>query len=442
MAPGEASPVSVGREVESQRLGALALQAVAGHGRAVLIDGEPGIGKTTLVDAVEAQCARLGMRVLRGAAEDLEQRLPFAAIGTCLGLRTAANEPGLTRVAGLLRGEGALGQSAAAANREFAVTEAILDLVDQWCAEGSVALILDDVQWADPSSIVVLHRLGQGIDQQPLFLVIVNNSMARDDAVLGLVRSLVSRGAQVLTLSALSEPEVASLVEGLLGAPPGPGLRRLVATAGGNPMYVAELVSALSREGSIEETGGVREVTNPPASTGGSWVPKSLVEVIVQRLDYLPRKARDILEMAAVLGKSIEVAELSAVLDLSVLEISDVVGQGMAAGLLIESGRQLLFRHDLIREALAAHLPAQVRIALQLRAGQVLADTGAPVERVAEHLLAGTEMDRNTVDWRAPCGCTWSARSCGRAAWPRPSRPPGPRWPTRPIRRGRAPSTG
>ena len=136
----------VGRQGEIEQVSTLARRAVAGHGAAVVLEGEPGIGKSTLLDAIGARCRHLGMRVLHGAAEDLEQRLPFAAIGTCLGLRAGPKPDELDknalRVAGLLRGEDALGQSVAAANHEFAATEGILELIDYWCATGPVALIV------------------------------------------------------------------------------------------------------------------------------------------------------------------------------------------------------------------------------------------------------------------------------------------------------------
>src|SRR4051794_33551605 len=141
MSPGDVATVFIGRQAEVQRLATIARQVAAGRGAAMLIEGEPGIGKTTLLDTLAAQCLGLGMRVLRGTAEDLEQRLPFAAIGNCLGLRARAGDPDLAKVAGLLRGEDALGHSPAAANHEFAVTEAILDLIDHWCTAGPLALI-------------------------------------------------------------------------------------------------------------------------------------------------------------------------------------------------------------------------------------------------------------------------------------------------------------
>ena len=86
-------------------------------------------------------------------------------------------------------------------------------------------------------------------------------------------------------------------MEGLLETPAGAGLRGLVATASGNPLYVAELLAALSREGAIRAADGVAEATGYIADADGGWVPKSLVEVILQRLDFLPRKARETLEI-------------------------------------------------------------------------------------------------------------------------------------------------
>jgi DNA-binding CsgD family transcriptional regulator len=124
------------------------------------------------------------------------------------------------------------------------------------------------------------------------------------------------------------------------------------------------------------------------------------VEVILQRLDFLSRKTRNTLEMAAVLGRTIDVAELSPVLNMSTVDLLGIVDEATQAGLIVDTG-QLVFRHDLIREALAKHLPASTRSALRVRAGQVLAAAHAPVERVAEYLLAGTGLDQRSVAWLA-----------------------------------------
>lgn len=397
MLPGQVIPGLVGREAEVERLNAMASQAAAGRGAAVVLEGEPGIGKTTLLDAVAGECTRLGMRLLRGAASDVEWRLPFATVGACLRLQTDFPDPGVARVAWLLRGEQAFGQSAVAANYEFVVSEAILDLLDRWCTAGPAALVVDDVQWADPCCVFVLHRLGQAIEQQPLLMIIATRPSPQDEPATGLVRGLISCGAHLITLGPLEGPAVATLAETQLAAPAGPGLLDLVTGAGGNPLYITELVAALSREGAIHTEDGLVEVNDR------GWVPRSLVETILGRLDFLSSEAREALQMAAVLGNSVEVAELSMVLDTSVAALSRVVAMAMRAGLLAESGQQLVFRHGLIRRALADTVPTPVRTALRQRAGQVLAMLGAPVERVAEHLLVGGVVDRQAGDWLVRC---------------------------------------
>src|SRR5262245_62109795 len=95
----------VGRVDEVQRLRTLVRVAASGHGAAALLEGEPGIGKTTLLDAVAAEAGRLGARVLRGTATEPEYRVPFAAIGSCLAQPARAGDPAAVRLAALLRGE-------------------------------------------------------------------------------------------------------------------------------------------------------------------------------------------------------------------------------------------------------------------------------------------------------------------------------------------------
>src|SRR5262249_7679752 len=190
------------------------------------------------------------------------------------------------------------------------------------------------------------------------------------------------------------------MVAALVAAPPGPRLRRRVAGAGGNPLYVGELVTVLAREGLITVADGVAELAQPNDAAGHRRIPRSLVEAIMRRLDFLPRRAREALRMAAVLGTGLNASELLAVLDLSVVRLWEVLSLAMEAGLIVGQGQSLVFRHEVIRESLAEHLPPPVRTALHLRAMQVLTTTaGAPVERVAEHLLAGTEVDRNAIAW-------------------------------------------
>jgi DNA-binding CsgD family transcriptional regulator len=375
MEAADASPL--GRQAETERLFSLARAAVAGRGATVLIDGEPGIGKTTLLRAIAGQCRQLSMKTRFGGAQHLEQRLPFAAIANCLNPGAGTDDAHLARLAGLLSGAKTFGQSIAAANHEFAVTEAIGDLIDSWCASGPVALLLDDAQWADPASLLALNRLGRETADQPLLLVMAASSLTSRNL-------LTRRETELIQLGPLPDPAVARLVERLLAAPAEADLLALVSRARGNPLYITELVTVISRDS---------------ATPAGEGLPRSLVDVILRQLDSLPRLAGDVLKMAAVLGDDIDVTELHQVLEVPMFELTGVLSQAVEASLLVDTGQRLLFRHDLIRDALAAQMPQSVRAALRLRAGQVLAAANAPVERVAGHLLAGTVLDAATVPW-------------------------------------------
>ena len=402
----------VGRADEIAQLTAITERALSGRGQAVLIEGEPGIGKTTMLDVVARECRLRRARVLRGKADDLDRRLPFAAIGTCLGVTAAAPDPDLARVAALIRGEHDQPAAAAvaAADLEFLVTEAILDVVDKWCGGGPVALLLDDLQWADPPSLLVLHRLGAAIAEMPLLVVGACRPIPRREELEGLLRRLDARGAVSFTLGPLSATAVTQLATRLLGAPPGPRLKGLVAGASGNPMYVSELVTALQRDAAVEIVDGIAEtrddrvragsvpgVSGPPG--GPERITSSLVGTISSRLDFLSRRAREVLRVAAVLGPSFDVTELATVLGTPTIEQWGVVTEAIQSGILVDAGEKLVFRHDLIRQALAEDLPPAVLTALHLQIGRALADMGAAPERIAEHLMSGTSLDGRTLDW-------------------------------------------
>jgi DNA-binding CsgD family transcriptional regulator len=400
---GQARPVTlVGREPEQARLVAAAQAARTGRGRIVLISGEPGIGKTALLTCLVAQAAGTGSRIASGAAEELERRVPFAAITDCLGAGAAGRDT--AGIAALLRGSHRPpGGTLPTADTEFLITEAILGLVDEWCASGPVVLAIDDLQWADPGSLLVLHRLGRVAGQLPLLIAATRRSGGGGADMDRLIRSWEARNADLISLGPLDERSVASLTGQALGAQPTPGLLGMITAAAGNPLYVIELA---------------RAVASGAVGSGGeaTAVPESLVTVVARRLAGLSDRAREILPVAAILGPGFTVAELSAVLATPALELIGVVQEAVAAGVLTAESDRLVFRHEVIRQALQENLPASARNALHLQAGQALAAAGAPVERAAQHLLAGMTLDRRTLTWLAESADRLSARAPGLAA--------------------------
>ncbi|MBV1854748.1 helix-turn-helix transcriptional regulator [Catellatospora tritici] len=390
-------PYMAGRDAERDQLFAAARAAAAGHGSAVLLQAPVGLGKTTLLDHLAAECARLGMRVLRGTAEELEQELPFAAISTCVAdTRTIAADPDLAHVAALLRGEGALTHSATAANHELALTEAILDLTDRWLSRGPLALLLDEAQWTDRASAVVLHRLARTIEQTPLLLVIAARVVAQGEALDGLERSLVGRGATVLTLPPLTPEQTRALVEHRLGAIPSPALLAMLDAAGGNPTYLGAILADAVKDGTVVVADGRADLA---AGARRDGVPRPLAEIAAHELELIPRRYREAVQTAAVLGATVDVGQLAAVLDTPVMDLADVISDAIRAGMLVETEQTLRFRQNLTRQALAQSLPAAVRAALHQRAGRVLEQQHAPVEQVAAHLLASGRLEGDDIAW-------------------------------------------
>ena len=367
-----------------------------------------------MLAALAEQAMAGGARVAAGAAEELEQRVPFAAVAGCLGLTTGATgaaDRAAAEITGMLRGSyRPSGGSFPAVDAEFLITEAILGLVDGWCTAGAVVLAVDDLQWADPASLLVLHRLGRVASQLPLLIAATRRSGAGDAGLDRLVRSWEARNAELLPLGPLDELSVATLAGQAAGGQATDGLPGKLTAAAGNPLYVIELARALAGGGQPPDA--PRDGQNSAAGA----MPESLVAVVTQRLSGLSGETREILQAAAILGREFSVAELAAVLARPALEFLGVIQEAVAAGVLAAEPDRLVFRHEVIRQALCGSMPVSARNALHLQAGQALAAVGAPVELAAQHLLAGMTFDARTLRWLAGSADRLSARAPGLAA--------------------------
>jgi DNA-binding CsgD family transcriptional regulator len=385
----------VGRDDEVRRLRQLVAEVAAGRGRSVLVEGEPGVGKSALVAAGLAEAEASGCRLFWEAADQARSRFPLWVLLDCLRVGRGATDPLRLEIAGLLRGEGR-GEVMTPADVGTAVAERLLVLVDRLCAESPVVLVVDDLQWADEASLQVWERLARLVGQLPLLLVAACRPVpVRAEAVAA--RAALSGGESVVVeLGPLPSDRVAELVERLAGAPPGPRLRALVGRAGGNPLYVRELVDALVRDQRVRVQAGVVELVDDGAA------PRSLAGAIAGRLSFLPERVAEILQFAALLGLEFHIEELAVVTGRGAAELADALGEAVAAGVLAGSGDRLVFRHGLIHQALYERMPVALRVALHRHAAEALAAAGAAAEQVAEHLVAapGTA-DAWTVQWVA-----------------------------------------
>ena len=181
----------------------------------------------------------------------------------------------------------------------------------------------------------------------------------------------------MVTLGPLPEADVTALITSILGTPPAGTLRQLTGQAAGNPLYLRELVDALAREGAA---GGL--------SAAPEQLPASLVAVLNDRLSSVSAQTAQILRTAALLGGKFTVTDLAVLLAKPVSELAAGLQEAVAARILVGSGSELAFRHQLIRQALYESMPMALRTALHAEAARELAATDADALSVAQQLSA------------------------------------------------------
>jgi DNA-binding SARP family transcriptional activator len=381
-APAHIAPALVGRDAELSRVRDLVADAAHGRGGALWVEGEMGIGKSALVAAALAAAEQAGCQLGHAAADELGQRFPLRLVLDALEVDTDSPDPRRAALATALHdrpGQAIL----AGGDPVIGAIDQVVTLVKTLCADGPLVLALDDLHWADEASMLVWHRLAAETSRRPLLLVGATRPVPHRAEVDRLRGDVFVRAGTVLDLGPLAEPDVASIVDDLVGAPPGPHLREVTARATGNPLYVREIADSLLRDGAVTVAG--------TAEVGREWVdraPRSLVSAVSGRLGYLTETTRDILRAAALLCDGVAVEGLSVVLGKPVSDLVPSFDEAIAAGVLQAEGTRLVFRHPVLRQALYESMAEGIRDALHHQAARALADAGAPVENVARQLLA------------------------------------------------------
>lgn len=370
----------VGREHHLDQVLSWVAELQAGCGRAVLVEGEPGIGKSSLVRAAAAEAEERGCQVFWAACDELSQAFPLLPLLDAVEQRAEAGS-GHAQIVELLRSKSAPGN---AVDLVAAAAERLLALIDDFCSAAPVMLVVDDLQWADSATVMTLGRLVRSVRQVPLLVVGTTRPVPRRDDLVALRRAVEPDG--LLRLPNLSPADVAEFVAGAVRGTPGPRLLRLAAGAGGNPLYLTELIDALVRGRSLIIDDGCVEVTGDRSLV-------SLSAAIADRLEFLPAPVRGALRAAALLGGDFSVSDLAVVAGLRINDLLPILDEAILAGVLRGDGPQLAFRHPLIRAALYEGMPVAVRAAWHRDAARALVENGASAERVARQLLPAIDAD-------------------------------------------------
>jgi class 3 adenylate cyclase len=399
-----------GRQPVLTRLRETLAEAACGERRLVMVSGEEGMGKTRLVAEAAADVVGTDGLVLRGAWHE-EGVSDFEAFRQAMAFHTSEVEPVLfrTRLDGLLPaltslvpGDAVLDPAPGESDRF-----ALLDAVDTWFARlassQTVLLWLDDLQWADPSSLQMLLHLARS--PRPAQLVIATThqpaALTRDDDVSHILARLRrSPGFTHIDLSGLDTSAAQSLVSSTMTTALSPrALLRLHGWSGGNPLFLQELARLVDES----HGGGSHRATIADLDEIG--VPESVIEVVRWRLARRSARLSHVLSVAAVIGTTFDTQTLAAVLDASPDEVDRLIDEGCEAGFIdcpADAATHLAFHRDLVRQALYQDLPPRQRHRLHQRVLDVLLDNPNPdPAAVVRHLsfIAGPEDLDRTVEF-------------------------------------------
>lgn len=386
-----------GRASEVDELSDAFDRVASGQLAIVLMEGEAGIGKTRLLAEALEMAERRGCEVAHAKADEMEQTRPFGVIADALGCARAASDPRRADIAALLltheRGDQGPITISSDPGLRFRAVDAFSDLVESLARERPLVIGLDDLQWADPSSLLTLATLGRAAVGLPVALVGCYRPFPESDSLRGSIDSLDAAGAAHLRLRPLEESDVHDIATQLLGTEPDAGLLAAVAGATGNPLFVIELLGSIMHEGTLATGDGDTEVTS-------ERLPASLRLTILRRLSSLPVPTVHALRAGSLLGSTFSPTELAAITARPLSELAPALEAAIAAGVLDEDGSRLRFRHDLIRDATYADMTPSLRLGLHREAATRLADIGAPASRVADQFARGAAPgDPEAIEW-------------------------------------------
>ncbi len=243
-----------GRDVELARLAEFAARLAHGKGASAVVVGEPGMGKTHLLDAVLADVPD-AVQVFRAAAAELEHDRPFWLVAKALLLHGAADAGDRGRLVRALRGGGAASQSSSGELR-WRIVEDVVGFVEELERRGPLLLVFEDLHWADPSSVLVCDQLQRRLSDRAVLLVFTRRPWPASHEL----DRLEDAAEAVVRLAPLPDPSVVDIAQDALGAAVGPRLIRQLSAAGGNPLFVVELLAALEEDDAITVEGGTAEI--------------------------------------------------------------------------------------------------------------------------------------------------------------------------------------
>jgi DNA-binding CsgD family transcriptional regulator len=400
----------VGRESELEMLHACFERAVSGDGSLVLISGEAGIGKTTLVRDLIHHAEAQGALVLSGGCYDLTTTPPYGPWKEVF--RSLELPDGQHGVPEILRQDD-LADDELKKAAQFEQTRSFITGISQ---RQTLVVILEDLHWADQSSLELLRYLTRTLTGQRLLLIATfrTDELAHDH-LLNQTLSILARETDSarIELRRLSRDEVEQLMVAscsLTGADQRRLVDFLVTTGGGNPLFIHELLRTLEADGLLSSSGEDARL----ADLGSVRVPPLLRHVIGRRLNRLSEETINALQIAAVVGQDVPLVLWSTVNGLSEDQLAQVVDEATAMHILedLPSGTGVRFSHALVRAAMYESLSLPRRRVWHRRTAETLSEIpGSSPDNVAHHFQEAGDI--RAVEWYVRAGL----RARRSAAW-------------------------
>ena len=389
----------VGREREIELLQSALAEALDGHGRLVLVSGEAGVGKSTLTAALADEATGKGVAVAVARAPETAGAPPYWLWTQTLRAMAAASSEGQrsetprARILALILPELSRGGDdppsipADADDAErFRLADEIASRLVDGAQEGGLLIVLDDVHAADASSLEVLTHVSSRIAASRLLVLAAHRDTADDvGPVLQSVLAQVSRHDSTLRvpLSGFDVDAVHTQLALVLGEAVDRELSaRVHARTGGNPFFTAEV-------GRMIVHGGL------DAAVAATAVPARLRDVITWRVDRLPQRTRDALDVAAVIGQDVPLDLLAAACDTDAVSVLAALEPAVRAGLMRRRAdpNRVSFVHGLVVQTVSETLSLA-------RAAALHGDVAAAIEATRSTTLE---------DWLPALARLWSA---------------------------------
>ncbi|MFJ3618712.1 helix-turn-helix transcriptional regulator [Streptomyces iakyrus] len=351
-----------GREQELGQIEALVTSvARTGSSGLALIRGEPGIGKTTLLAAAVSTARQSGYSVGVGKADELHHIVPLSSLAACV---LHGDRPLLSAdtFADIARNH----------DQRIWLLERLAEAIEARAGKMPVLIGLDDVQWADPLSRFALRQLPLRLRTSPVLWLLAARREPAGPAEEIVEAARGSLPVATVALGPLSGAAIAQLAGDTLGTAADERIRDLLDGAGGNPFLAVEMLAALR-----------------DAESSDDLVPRGLVVGVRGRLRSLQADTLRFLQMGAVLGRRFGFHDAAALCGRPAAALINALEEAVGAGILDDDGDHLVFRHDLLRQAVYVDISPSARKALHREAARGLVAAGRPPVDAVSHILRG-----------------------------------------------------